>query len=329
MPQPSYAYACARISALEKSILSGPTVRRLAESSLDDVMRQLMDVRYGGLPDAQPSDCERMIENERLAAANTIRELSPEPQLTDLFLLQTDVQNLKILIKARLLGGADTALSEGGLYALETLSEAVQTQNYRELPERLCDALNEMERRLKINVEPQTVSIMLDYGYLCHAMETVRTCGEPFIRQYFAALCDFDNVLTFLRMRAMGAAREDLKSMLLPEAGIRHDTLLAAYELSFDALNKVLCDSVASDALNKGLTAMAGSGSIGQLEKARDDYLLSLVNDHRHDVMTIFPIVGYWLARDREAKAVRLLIAAKRNGLDDSVITERLRALYG
>ncbi len=329
MPQPSYAYACARISALEKSILSGSIALRLAESSLDDVMRHLADVRYGGIPDAQPSDCERMIETERIQTANTIRELSPQPELTDLFLLQTDVQNLKVLVKARLLGSADAVTSEGGLYARELLAEAVQTQNYRELPEKLAEALNEMERRLKIAVEPQTVSVMLDYGYLAHALSVVQHSKEPFIRQYFAALCDFDNVLTFLRMRAMGAAREDLKGMLLPEGGIRHETLLAAYELSFDALNKVLSDSVARDALNQGLSAMAGSGNIGVLEKERDDYLLSLVNDHRHDAMTIFPIVGYWLARDREAKAIRLLISVKRNGLDDGVITERLRALYG
>mgnify|MGYP000845338050 FL=1 len=65
------------------------------------------------------------------------------------------------------------------------------------------------------------------------------------------------------------------------------------------------------------------------LEKARDDYLLSLVNGHRHDVMTIFPVVGYYLARDREAKAVRLIITVKRNGLDDNLISERLRELYG
>ena len=71
------------------------------------------------------------------------------------------------------------------------------------------------------------------------------------------------------------------------------------------------------------------SGNIAMLEKKRDDYLLSLVNSHRHEVMTTFPIVGYYLARDREAKAVRLILTVKRNKLDDSVITERLRELYG
>ena len=74
---------------------------------------------------------------------------------------------------------------------------------------------------------------------------------------------------------------------------------------------------------------MLQTGSIASLEKARDDYLLSLVKSRRHEVTTIFPIVGYLLARDREAKAVRLILTVKRNGLDDGVIAERLRELYG
>ena len=52
MPQPSYAYACARISALEKSLFGRDTVRRMAEGSLEDALRVLTDAKYGNLPDA-------------------------------------------------------------------------------------------------------------------------------------------------------------------------------------------------------------------------------------------------------------------------------------
>ena len=98
MPQPSYAYACARISALEKSLFGRDAIRRMAEGSLDDALRQLADAKYGNLPDATGEDTERMIESVRKQTADTIRELSPDNELTDLFLLQTDAQNLKVLI---------------------------------------------------------------------------------------------------------------------------------------------------------------------------------------------------------------------------------------
>ena len=104
MPQPSYPYACARISALEKGILDAASVRRMAEGSLEDAMRTLSDVRYGGVSDASASNAEELIAAELARVSREVREVSPEPALTDLFLLENDVLNLKLLIKGRLLG---------------------------------------------------------------------------------------------------------------------------------------------------------------------------------------------------------------------------------
>ena len=329
MPQPSYAYACARISALEKSLFGKDAVRRMAEGSLEDALRLLADAKYGNLPDATGEDTERMIESVRRQTAETIRDLSPDATLTDLFLLQTDAQNLKVLVKARLLGISDAIWLEGGLYTRDQLSTMVADAKYDLLPTRMQEAMNRLEAKLKISQEPQLVSVFADYGYHTHCLEVSKTVKEPFAKQYFSALCDFNNVITFLRMRAMGAQKEDLKEVLLPSAGVQSEALIAAYELSAETLTKAISGSVAKSALLDGLNQMLVTGSISMLEKSRDDYLLSLVNDHRHDTMTIFPIVGYYLARDREAKAVRLILTVKRNGLDDAIITERLRKLYG
>lgn len=329
MPQPSYVYACARISALEKSLFGKDAIRRMAEGSLEDALRQLADAKYGNLPDATGEDTERMIESVRKQTADTIRELSPDNELTDLFLLQTDAQNLKVLIKARLLSSTDIFWLEGGLFTREQLETMVSSAKYDLLPEEMSDAMNRLEAKLKISQEPQLVSVYADYGYHAHCLRAANSIKEPFIRQYFSAMCDFNNVITFLRMRAMGAQKEDLKEVLLPSAGVQGEALIAAYELSAETLSKAISTSVAKSALQEGLNRMLASGSISMLEKARDDYLLSLVKDHRHESMTIFPIVGYYLAKDREAKAVRLILTVKRNKLDDAIISERLRELYG
>ena len=135
MPQPSIPYACARVSALSKGLLDQQTIKRMADGSLDEAMRTLLDVRYGNLPDATSADCERMIDNTRTQTAAEIRELSPKPAITDLFLLATDIQNLKVLLKARLLGTVDAELQAGGLYEREALSRAVAEQEDHGLSE--------------------------------------------------------------------------------------------------------------------------------------------------------------------------------------------------
>ena len=327
MPQPSYAYACARLSALNKRLLEPQTIQRMLDGSVSDAMRALSDVRYGNLSDATEADVERMIEREMTEAMQEVRELSPNPGITDLFLLRADVQNLKVLLKARLLNQTESAFTPGGLYDRETLTAFVKDKQYGALPEILRDALNTLEKRLEIRVEPRMISIALDRAYLANALK--QSEKHPVFLQYFRAMADFDNVLTFLRLRAMGASIETLDEVILPEGGVKYRDLYNSYELSFDSLNKVLGKSVCQDALLQGLNAMLRTGSIAELEKARDNYLVSLLSAHKYESETIYPIIGYYLAKEREGRAVRLIITGKRNGLSDSVIRERLVKLYG
>jgi vacuolar-type H+-ATPase subunit C/Vma6 len=56
---------------------------------------------------------------------------------------------------------------------------------------------------------------------------------------------------------------------------------------------------------------------------------MSLIAAHKHDVTSLYPVVGYIIAKEREAQNVRLILTVKRNGLDESVIAERLVKLYG
>lgn len=327
MPQPSYAYACARLSALNKRLIEPQTIQRMLDGSASDAMRALFDVRYGNLSDATEADTERMIEREMTDAMQEVKELSPNPAITDLFLLRADVQNLKVLIKARLLNQSDAAFTPGGLFDREALTAMVKEKQYAALPEALSDALNALEKRLEVRVEPQTISIALDRAYLKHALETSQK--HPVFSQYFRALADFDNVLTFLRLRAMGVSIDTLDDVILPEGGVKYRDLYNAYELSFDSLNKVLGESVCREALLAGLNAMQRTGSISEVEKARDNYLVSLLSEHKYESETIYPIVGYYLAKEREGRAVRLIVTGKRNGISDSVIRERLVKLYG
>ena len=169
----------------------------------------------------------------------------------------------------------------------------------------------------------------LDRAYLAYAQNTARKEGDRFARTYFDALCDFDNMITFLRMRATGAPKETMKEVALPAGGIRIEDLASAYELSADSLRTVLTESPARDAIENGLAAVQTSGSVAALERERDDYLLSLVKDHKYEALTMYPVYGYYFAREREAKAIRLILTVKRNGLDDAVIQERLCELYG
>ena len=327
MAQKSYAYACARVSALSKRLLDDTALKRMAEGSMGDALRILIDDRYGNLPDAGEGDGERMIERELIAMREEVRSLSPEPAITDLFLLQSDVMNLKTLIKARLLDQKDVAWQAGGLYDREILEKAVSDQDYAFLPEDMVPELVALEKRLAVSVEPQLISIALDRAYLRHALKA--TAKDKGFSHYFKAKADFDNVLTFLRVRAMGGGRGMLKDVLLVEGGIPFKAFFEGYDLSVEGFGRMVESSVCRRALATALDRMYGTGNIGEVEKARDNYLMSLIAARKHDAMSLYPVVGYIIAKEREAQNVRLILTVKRNGLNENVIAERLVKLYG
>lgn len=327
MAQKSYAYACARVSALSKRLLDDTALKRMAEGSMGDALRILIDDRYGALPDAGEGDGERMIERELIAMREEVRSISPEPEITDLFLLQSDVMNLKTLIKGRLLDQKDVAWQSGGLYERDILEKAVAEQDYRILPAEMQQELNALEKRLATAVEPQMISIALDRAYLRHALKA--SAKNKGFAHYFRAKADFDNVLTFLRVRAMGGGRGQLRDVLLVEGGIPFKAFFEGYDFSVEGYGRIVENSVCRREIANALDRMYGAGSIGEVEKARDNYLMSLVAARRHDAMSLYPVVGYIIAKEREAQNVRLILTVKRNGLNESVIAERLVKLYG
>jgi V/A-type H+-transporting ATPase subunit C len=70
------------------------------------------------------------------------------------------------------------------------------------------------------------------------------------------------------------------------------------------------------------------TGSLYMLEKARDDYLLAMLEKARNDMFGIGPLMGYYIAKQREAAAVRMVMTAKLGGISAETVAARIKELY-
>lgn len=327
MPQNSALYAVARIRALEAGLFNKDRLLRLMEGGAKNAMKQLSESGYGSMPDAGEGDLERMIANELAKAYAVVRELSTDPVLTDVFLIRADVINLKLLIKLRILGADETpAMALGGLYLPEQLARMVQDGDYSLLPAPFRNALEGVEAEiLEGSVKPQRISVELDKAYIWYALQS----GREFAIRYFSTKADFDNLLTLLRSRAMGLDAKQMENALLPAGSISHERLIPAYDMPIEDLADHLSFGEAAAAIRKGLEEASASGTLTPLERERDNYLLAMASRGKGEIDTIAPVIGYLLAREQEARCIRLIITAARNSLNASVIEERLREVYG
>ncbi len=321
MSKPNAIFAVARIRALEKKLISKEKMDRLAESGKDEVMRFLSESGYGQDSDSQSlDDGEAIIENELLKTYDEIDSLlEGAGEFISLFRLKYDIQNLKLLLKLRLTqSGEKPTFAQGGIYDTNKLADAVKNAKYDFLPEIIENALTFLELSFFTDKDPQLISVTLDGAYIEYALEK----GNDFAKTYFRAMADYDNIITFIRLKNISGDKKMLEKLLLPQGDIKHEKFFKFFDDDLlEAVKKLSPTKSAYQQFEQNPSAQI-------YEKARDNYLLSLVKEHKEELDTMMPILGFMLAKEQEAKCVRLIVTAKRNDLPADVIRERLRELY-
>lgn len=320
----------ARLRVIEKRLLTQEFVSRLAQApSYEDALRLARDAGFGAsLQGGSPDELEGLVSAHLDETYQIVGELMPERLafVTRIFRMRHDLTNIKLLYKLRLLGAKPDAyeLAPGGVFEGEALKEAVAKGDYSMLPKLLADTLEELDVKTYKNPDARLVSGALDSAYF----ELGLSSPNAFVREYFSALADFTNLIA--------AIRGMLPEMCLPCGEYKKDTLLAVAKAAKEApetvpaiLKTPFDGSQLKAAARAGFEEFVKTGSATPLEKARDEYLLTLAAKGKSDIDSPAPIVGFMLAREREAEVVRLILTVKRSGLPMSAVEERSVKLYG
>lgn len=324
MPQPSIGYAVGRIRSLAKQPLAGTQLERLvAASDYEEARRILSEI---GWTEADVQGVEAASVSLLEKTCRLIRSLSPDPLLTDSFLIRHDAQNLKLLFKARILETEAEGLSGCGTIPVDTMAHAVMERDYVKLPEPFRRAMDELEKQTALKADPMLIDVRIDQALFQYIQERLKDSPSQAAIQYYRAKADFVNVLTFLRLRNISKPGLHFDAFLVPGGALtpgtwrrvadepeRLPSLFAAYGRHVqEALVKATVDKKALPAL----------------ERAADDYLLSLFRPYRNEPFSIEVLLGHLLALERETAAVRLILAGKLNGFEPEQIRERLREAY-
>ncbi|MEG0766357.1 MAG: V-type ATPase subunit [Clostridia bacterium] len=325
MPQKSIAYAVGRICVLERDALDAGRLERLmAAASYGEALRTLQEI---GWTSAETTDYEQVAMEHVEKACALIREITPDPQITDCFLLRYDFQNLKILLKARCLGEKAGHLSACGTLSVDVLQHAVADHRYVALPGLMAAAMDTLEKQMAIHVDPMEIDVVLDHAMYAMIFDHLDAHPMPTVRQYFVARVDLLNALMILRVRAIGKKVDFFMRVMLAGGTIASD----AWQRVWDKVERIpeMLRVYGRDITEAAQHAIEDSGALPAFECATDNLLLSFFHSYRHASLSFEPVVGYLLGRERESAAVRLILSGKANGFPMEAVRERLRDLYG
>ncbi|NLG23753.1 MAG: V-type ATPase subunit [Clostridiales bacterium] len=317
-------YAVTRLHNLEQKMLTGDDLRRLlAAPTVGDAMAILRECGWGdGAPDG---DAEALVERERARAWAQVGEMVDMAQLMPLR-MAADYHNLKAALKLTYAGGdiadAGRYLLPGGTVEARTLLDAAAGRDFSALPADMAVAAAQASDALLHTEGGQAADAIVDAAALCAIDRAGRASRSALMKAYAAMTVDGAMARIALRAAMLGLGQGFLE-LALPEAGsLDRGRLIAA---AAEGAGAVL-DYLAAAGYAGG--AAEGRKSPAAMEKWFDDLLMERLRPARFLFEGIDPIVAHLVGREREADAVRLILAAKANHLSGEQIAERLRATY-
>ena len=325
----SYPSASARVQALDGRLITKDKIGRVIEAKdFDAAMRALGEIGYGQ-PAPAGASFEQLIGKELSETDVLLGAISPSEAYTRIMRTERDFHNLKVLIKLLMQDKPlDSVPLSPGNIPVETLRNAISENSYRDLPDTMTAGLHYIDRKFAVAADASVIGIALDRAYAKEIRGLLGELGDPLVTEYFQTFFDLSNFIALMRVRASDYGRESFERVFVKGGTIDRYVFVKAFDVADENILAATLGSDTRRVLAGAFAEYQKTGSLYMLEKARDDYLLKLIEKARDDMFGIGPLMGYYIAKQREAVAVRMVMTAKLGGISTETVTERLKELY-
>ena len=323
-----YIFLCSNLRARETRLLSHEKMMKMAETdSFDAAVRFLEDCDYPDLTGLGHDDLERAIAGHRKQIVSEVARFCPEPLMLDAFRLRYDYHNIKVLVKSNGAHGyTERLMSSCGLVDSERMSECYQTENYDMLPEDIRDALRTARDILQKTGDPRRADISVDKAYYSQMLKMTSRLSDDFYYRYVRLSIDAANLRTAVRAVRMKCGKNIIESAILPGGNV------AAYSIVDAACGErdlalLFYAGYLQKAGELGAAAMEG-GEITAFESECDNTLTRFLHEAKYISCGPAPVLAFLHSLDYEIISVRMILNAKRSGLNTEILKERLREAY-
>lgn len=316
-----YAYGVARTHVREQELLSRQELEQLmAAPSYEEAVQLLADKGYAG----DESRIENLIDARRSLLWEFLKELGVEPEQLKMFRYDVDFHNLKAAVKSQVMAEpAEDFMMEFGNVPSGQIIRAVRERDFESLPPELRAAGRSALEVLLQTRDGQLCDMILDRAALEATAAAGRASDIPLAEAYAQLKVALTDIKIAVRCCLTEKPADFILRALADCDGLDKGALALAAAKELEAVYAYLSYTAydgAAEALKESMSAF---------EKWCDNMVMELIRPEKSKSFTLGPIIGYMLAVENEMKIVRLILSGKLNQLDDSLIRERIRDIYG
>lgn len=316
-----YIYAVSRIRSKEPFLLNKQDIDRLiAEDSEQSAIRFLRDKGWG---DDACFTADSLLSSEREKLWSLMSELVEDISVFGIFKIPDDYHNLKVAVKA-VTRGADpeNMFVSGFTVSPQTVLKSIETADYSLLPEEMQETAQRALSTLLQTSDGQLCDIIIDSAALRALYRAGKESRVDIVRIYSEIAVASADIKTALRASKINKSRGILNEALVECDTLDVSSLITAAQKGIDEVCSYLQDTDYKDFVS------ALHNSPAEFEKQCDDFITEKMQSQKYEYFTAGPLIAYVWARENEFKAVRLILSAKRSGIGENVIKERMRNLY-
>lgn len=318
-----YPFAVASVRSMENKLLTKQKLMQMAEAKdAAEALRILSETDYGKTEIKDEHEFEKMIQNHLEAEYQAVGKLIPSETFMDIFRFKNDYHNIKVLIKEEISKvNGKKYLVQGGSIPLEDLQKNFRDRNYMELPNIKAEAVQEAIEMYAKTKSGRYIDTILDKACFQVMSDAAEKLGNEYVSRYVTKLADVTNLKTLLRIWKMKRSDEEMEESIVPGGELPAELLMKALknDTILQTLKETTYGHLCETYMEQGFTVF---------EKACDDYLMEYVKDAKYKTLTPEPVAAYILAKETEAKCVRIIMTCKLQNIDVETIKERVREAY-
>lgn len=323
MTEQIYPYAVSKIRVKELNLLTKHELENIAdEESLDRIKSLLIDKGYSFELIEKIEDFEYVLKNETSNLYKLIKELIPEQEFSNIFLCQNDYHNIKLILKAKIIGKEYSEnLIDSGTIEKDIIIEGIESDDYNLFSKYMQAGIKKIKDIPEYEKNPYIIDCILDAKSFEEMLEMAEATKCEFIIKYVKKLINLTNIKTFFRIARLFNKDKKMFDISYIEGG----------DISKETFLESLGQDLQSSKLKyEGIKAIYEQAYCNPetFDIFCDNYIMEYMKESKLKALTMEPIVAYIYAKQTEIKNIRIILTGKLNNINSKTIKERLRESY-
>lgn len=329
----NYLFANGLIRSLENRLLTEGDYLQILDLDISNFFNILVEKGYRLHNGKENITFDKLANWERWHYYKLVRNLVENEDELKLFYLQNDFNNLKLMLKYKIIYEENPEFDELPLieftyYNNKKLYDLVFEGIKEDIDNNIIEFV-ETILNLKDKPNSKTIEILTDLFYYKFMIFLSKKINSDFLFNYFNLAAFFINIKNFLRIKLSNNNIDDFKYCFIPQNISSLSDFIEIWDQDLNALSLKFIKEDFYFSLNDMILEYVKNKDLSILEKNIDDFLTLYLKENLQDKIANLEIIfAYCYAKKIELLNLKIIYVGKLNNLKREQITKLLRKPY-